>query len=49
VQDGKLTLKQQFEGGKDADLDGEFDSPNSIKGNYSGIDDKVYPFELKKV
>jgi hypothetical protein len=49
VQDGKLTLKQQFEGDKDAEFDGEFDSATSIKGMYKGVDDKSYLFELKKV
>ncbi len=49
VHDGKLTLKQQFEGtGVDAEFDGEFDSPNTIKGTYKGGDGKTHPFELKK-
>ena len=49
VQDGKLTLKQQFEGDKDAEFDGEFDAPNSIKGHYKSVEGHTYPFELKKV
>lgn len=49
MQDGKLTLKQQFEGGKDAEFDGEFDSATSIKGMYN-LDEAIsYLFELKKV
>lgn len=52
MQDGKLTLKQQWvEGDKEAEFDGEFDTPTSIKGIYKGVDDKTktYLFELKKV
>lgn len=51
VQDGKLTLKQQFEGegaGVDAEFDGEFDSANTIKGTYKGENGATHPFELKK-
>lgn len=34
VQDGKLTLKQQFEGDVEAEFDGVFESNTAVKGVY---------------
>jgi hypothetical protein len=55
IQDGKLTLKQQFEGEGhlEAEFDGEFDGANKIKGVYKSNNGAVYDetghFEITKV
>lgn len=44
VQDGKLTLKQQFEteGSLEAEFDGEFESVTKVKGIYKSNNSAVY-------
>ena len=54
VQDGKLTLKQQFEGegALEAQFDGEFETATKIKGTFESNNQAAYPgngaFELNK-
>jgi hypothetical protein len=51
VQDGKLTLKQQYEGGAspDVEIDGEFVSPTQVRGTYKIEKGASYQFELNKL
>ena len=55
VQEGKLTLKQQFEGEGllEAEFDGEFDSATALKGFYKSNNKAHYDeqgsFELHKI
>lgn len=55
VQEGKLTLKQQFEGEGhlEAEFDGEFDSATTVKGLYKSNNKAHYDeqgsFELHKI
>jgi hypothetical protein len=51
VHDGKLTLKQQFEGDAqpDVELDGEFVSATQVRGTYKIEKGASYQFELNKL
>lgn len=51
VQDGKLTLKQQYEGDAqpDVELDGEFVSATQVRGTYKIEKGASYQFELNKL
>lgn len=42
VQDGKLTLKQQFEGDLEAEFDGVFESNTLVKGAYKSNKEDEY-------
>lgn len=53
VHDGKLTLKQQFDGEQEAEFDGEFEGAALVKGTYKSNNKEAYPagqgaFELSK-